>query len=195
MTNAGVGLSVCLAHVISLVGWPKLVKLFFFFLQYLEGRNKGRVVAGAGRDSRQGLDVAYLAALTTSAKLAEEELRIQNHFISQTMSLKVSHPTPHPHPPLIPKPHPQLMYAGFVLVLRRARSCCFVFGTSSCIYLGKESRTAPSATSCSTDNQAGCPSGLAPLSPFARPLPRAGLVLVSLRLLRPICHERTSDHG
>ena len=55
----------------------------------MEARNKGRVVGAAGRDSRQGLDVAYLSALTTCAKLAEEEHRIQNHFASQTMSLKV----------------------------------------------------------------------------------------------------------
>ena len=58
-------------------------------VQYLEGRNKGRVVTTPSRDSRQGLDVAYLSALTTSAKLAEEEQRIKNHFLSQTMSLKV----------------------------------------------------------------------------------------------------------
>ncbi len=58
-------------------------------MQYLEARNKGRVVSTASRDSRQGLDVAYLSALTTSAKLAEEEQRIKNHFLSQTMSLKV----------------------------------------------------------------------------------------------------------
>ncbi|KAL3147376.1 hypothetical protein ABBQ32_002856 [Trebouxia sp. C0010 RCD-2024] len=58
--------------------------------QYLEARNKGRVVAAPGRDSRQGLDVAYLSALTTCAKLAEEENRIQNHFASQTMSLKAT---------------------------------------------------------------------------------------------------------
>ena len=73
-------------------------------MQYLEARNKGRVVAGAGRDSRQGLDVAYLSALTTSAKLAEEETRIQNHFISQTMSLKVSHQSPPPPSPKVPPP-------------------------------------------------------------------------------------------
>ena len=72
-------------------------------VQYLEARNKGRVVAGAGRDSRQGLDVAYLSALTTSAKLAEEETRIQNHFISQTMSLKVLHQFP--ASPLLAFPH------------------------------------------------------------------------------------------
>ncbi|KAL3136322.1 hypothetical protein ABBQ38_005586 [Trebouxia sp. C0009 RCD-2024] len=58
--------------------------------QYLEARNKGRVVAAPARDSRQGLDVAYLSALTTCAKLAEEENRIQNHFASQTMSLKAT---------------------------------------------------------------------------------------------------------
>lgn len=58
-------------------------------LQYLEARNKGRVVNAPSRDSRTGLDVAYLAALTTSAKLAEEEQRIKNHFASQTMTLKV----------------------------------------------------------------------------------------------------------
>ena len=58
-------------------------------MQYLETRSKGRVVNAPGRDSRQGLDVAYLSALTTSAKLAEEEMRIKNHFVSQTMSLKV----------------------------------------------------------------------------------------------------------
>ena len=79
--------------------------LVWGLMQYLEAHNKGRVVAGAGRDSRQGLDVAYLSALTTSAKLAEEETRIQNHFISQTMSLKVSHQlSPHPPPPLDPLP-------------------------------------------------------------------------------------------
>lgn len=50
------------------------------------------MVAAPGRDSRQGLDVAYLSALTTCAKLAEEENRIQNHFASQTMSLKVRLP-------------------------------------------------------------------------------------------------------
>lgn len=59
-------------------------------LQYLEARNKGRLVSTPSRDSRQGLDVAYLSALTTSAKLAEEEQRIKNHFLSQTMSLKVT---------------------------------------------------------------------------------------------------------
>lgn len=59
-------------------------------LQYLEARNKGRQVSTPSRDSRQGLDVAYLSALTTSAKLAEEEQRIKNHFFSQTMSLKVT---------------------------------------------------------------------------------------------------------
>ena len=58
-------------------------------VQYLEARNKGRVVGGGGRDSRQGLDVAYLSALATSAKLVEEESRIRNHFVSQTMTLKV----------------------------------------------------------------------------------------------------------
>ena len=58
-------------------------------LQYLEARSKGRVVSNPGRDSRQGLDVAYLSALTTAAKLAEEEMRIKNHFVTQTMSLKV----------------------------------------------------------------------------------------------------------
>ena len=58
-------------------------------MQYLEARSKGRVVSNPGRDSRQGLDVAYLSALTTAAKLAEEEMRIQNHFVTQTMSLKV----------------------------------------------------------------------------------------------------------
>jgi len=61
-------------------------------LQYLEARNKGRLVSMPSRDSRQGLDVAYLSALTTSAKLAEEEQRIRNHFLSQTMSLKVTAP-------------------------------------------------------------------------------------------------------
>ena len=67
-------------------------KLFTFFclLQHLEARNKGRVGTMPSRDSRPGLDVAYLSALTTSAKLAEEEQRIKNHFLSQTMSLKVS---------------------------------------------------------------------------------------------------------
>ncbi len=59
-------------------------------LQYLEARNKGRLVSTPSRDSRQGLDVAYLSALTTSAKLAEEEQRIRNHFLSQTTSLKVT---------------------------------------------------------------------------------------------------------
>lgn len=59
-------------------------------LQYLEARNKGRLVSTPSRDSRQGLDVAYLSALATSAKLAEEEQRIKNHFLSQTMSLKVT---------------------------------------------------------------------------------------------------------
>ena len=47
------------------------------------------MVTAPSRDSRTGLDVAYLSALTTSAKLAEEEQRIKNHFESQTMSLKV----------------------------------------------------------------------------------------------------------
>ena len=61
------------------------------WLQYLEARSKGRVVSNPGRDSRQGLDVAYLSALTTAAKLAEEEMRIQTQFVTQTMSLKV-HP-------------------------------------------------------------------------------------------------------
>ena len=59
-------------------------------LQYLEARSKGRLVSTPSRDSRQGLDVAYLSALATSAKLAEEEQRIKNHFLSQTMSLKVT---------------------------------------------------------------------------------------------------------
>ncbi|KAL0020312.1 hypothetical protein WJX77_006680 [Trebouxia sp. C0004] len=58
--------------------------------KYLEARNKGRLVSTPSRDSRQGLDVAYLSALTTSAKLAEEEQRIRNHFLSQTMSLKAT---------------------------------------------------------------------------------------------------------
>ena len=58
-------------------------------MQYLEARSKGRVVTKPTRDSRQGLDVAYLSALTTAAKLAEEEMRIKNHFVTQTMSLKV----------------------------------------------------------------------------------------------------------
>ncbi|DBA66193.1 hypothetical protein WJX79_009707 [Trebouxia sp. C0005] len=58
--------------------------------QHLEARNKGRLVSPPSRDSRQGLDVAYLSALTTSAKLAEEEQRIRNHFLSQTMSLKAT---------------------------------------------------------------------------------------------------------
>ena len=50
------------------------------------------MVNAPGRESRQGLDVAYLSALTTVAKLAEEEMRIKNHFTSQTMSLKVCKP-------------------------------------------------------------------------------------------------------
>lgn len=78
------------AMTIALMHRPMRLLLW---VQYLEARNKGRVVAAPARDSRQGLDVAYLSALTTCAKLAEEENRIQNHFASQTMSLKVLLPT------------------------------------------------------------------------------------------------------
>lgn len=66
-----------------------MIWTFLPLVQYLEARSKGRVVTNPGRDSRQGLDVAYLSALTTAAKLAEEEVRIKNHFVTQTMTLKV----------------------------------------------------------------------------------------------------------
>lgn len=76
--------------------WPTCLHTCFACLrivslkvQYLEARSKGRVVSNPGRDPRQGLDVAYLSALTTAAKLAEEEMRIKNHFVTQTMTLKV----------------------------------------------------------------------------------------------------------